>query len=153
MRVLKFVFISIFTAIFLFACSQNETSKTNTANSSTNTANIPTNTTGNTVNSPANTGNSVLINSEFAAAKKIYSEKCASCHKENGTGGKTDFDGTIINAEDLTTEKQKKESDKDYIEAIEKGFPEDGMPAFKGKLTTQEIKDVVAYIRKEIQKQ
>ena len=32
------------------------------------------------------------------------------------------------------------------------GFPEDGMPAFKGKLTDQEIKDVVAYIRKELQK-
>lgn len=146
MRFLKFVFISIFTALFIFACSQNETSKTNTANNSSNATN-------NAVNSAPNTQIPSTPNNELAAAKKIYSEKCASCHKENGSGGKTDFDGTIINAEDLTTEKQKKESDKDYIEAIEKGFPEDGMPAFKGKLTTQEIKDVVAYIRKEIQKQ
>ena len=146
MRVLKFVFISIFTALFIFACSQKETSKTNTANS-------PTNTTNNAVNSAPNTQPPSILNNELAAAKKIYSEKCASCHKEDGSGGKTDFDGTIINAENLTTEKQKKESDKDYIEAIEKGFPEDGMPGFKGKLTPQEIKDVVAYIRKEIQKQ
>lgn len=148
MKVLKFVFISFFIALFIFACSQNETSKTNTANVSANTTN-----TANIANSNVNVQIPDAINNEMAAAKKIYSEKCASCHKENGTGGKTDFDGTIINAEDLTTEKQKKESDKDYIEAIEKGFPEDGMPAFKGKLTPQEIKDVVAYIRKEIQKQ
>lgn len=146
MRVLKFVFISIFTALFIFACSQNETSKTNTAN-------IPANATVNAANSAPNTQTASTPSNELAAAKKIYSEKCASCHKEDGSGGKTDFDGTIINAENLTTEKQKKESDKDYIEAIEKGFPEDGMPAFKGKLTPQEIKDVVAYIRKEIQKQ
>ena len=57
-----------------------------------------------------------------------------------------------INAKNLTSEKMKKEPDAEYIEAIEKGFPDDGMPAFKGKLTDQEIKDVVAYIRKELQK-
>ena len=148
MRFLKLIFISIFAALFIFACSQNEVSKTNTTANSANTTNSA-----NAANLQVNVQIPEIANNELASAKKIYSEKCASCHKENGTGGKTDFDGTIINAEDLTTEKQKKESDKEYIEAIEKGFPEDGMPGFKGKLSPQEIKDVVAYIRKEIQKQ
>ena len=61
-------------------------------------------------------------------------------------------DGTTINADNLTTEKMKKEPDAEYIEHITDGIPSEGMPAFKGKLTEQEIKDVVAYIRKELQK-
>ncbi len=35
---------------------------------------------------------------------------------------------------------------------IEKGIPDEGMPAFKGKLTDQQIKDVVNYIRTELQR-
>ncbi len=43
-------------------------------------------------------------------------------------------------------------TDAKYIDYIENGIPDEGMPAFKGKLTDGEIKDVVIYIRKELQK-
>ena len=90
---------------------------------------------------------------ELAVAREIYITSCSNCHKENGTGGKTNIDGTVVNADNLTTEKMKKMSDAKYIDYIENGVPDEGMPAFKDKLTERQIKDVVKYIRTEIQKQ
>lgn len=140
---MKFLKISLVLSVFaLFAIACGEASKTTNsttnANKSTNVANT------NTATTPAT--------DELAEAKKIYSEKCSRCHKEDGTGGKTEIDGVTINAKNLTTDKMKNEPDSEYIEAIEKGFPDDGMPAFKGKLTEQQIKDVVKLIRRDFQK-
>ena len=45
-----------------------------------------------------------------------------------------------------------KDDDADWLEAIQNGVPEDGMPAFKDKLSEQEIKDLVKLIRKDFQK-
>jgi len=87
----------------------------------------------------------------MASTKKIYTEKCASCHKEDGTGGKVEIDGTTLNAEDFTEDKMKNMSDAKYIGYIENGVPDEGMPAFKGKLTDDEIKNLVKLIRSEFQ--
>ena len=140
MRIVKFALVLLAVGLFVFACSQSETTKTTNLNSANNTLNA------------APSALPTAAADEMASSKKIYTEKCARCHKDDGTGGKTEIDGTKINAKNLTSDKMKKEPDSEYIEAIEKGFPDDGMPAFKGKLTEQEIKDVVAYIRKELQK-
>ncbi len=89
---------------------------------------------------------------DLASARKIYSEKCANCHKENGSGGLTVLnDGTKIKAPNFTSERLKKDADDDWIEAIEHGAKEDGMPAFKGKITDDDIKNLVKYIRREFQ--
>jgi mono/diheme cytochrome c family protein len=127
-------------ALFIFACSENKPT-----NSATADANKP------AANSTA-TVQPTAPPDELAAAKKMFSEKCVRCHKENGTGGVTEIDGVKIKAPDLTSEKFKKEPDTEFVEAIEKGFPDDGMPAFKGKIADQEIKDLVKLIRRDIQK-
>lgn len=132
------VLISI--GIFIFACTDTENTKTTPANSA------------NKISNNAPTPQPTATVDELASAKKIFTEKCARCHKDDGTGGKTVIEGTTINAENLTTDKMKKEPDSEYIEAIEKGFPDDGMPAFKGKLTDEEIKAIIKYIRTELQK-
>ena len=140
MRLIKFAAVLISICLMVFACTKSEnTNSTNTVNSNKAVGSEP-------VAQPT------AASDETASGKKIYTEKCARCHKEDGSGGKTEIAGRTINAENLISEKQKKESDADYIEAIEKGFPDDGMPAFKGKLSDQEIKDVVKYIRTELQK-
>src|SRR5688572_16520766 len=71
-------------------------------------------------NNPAtsNNGNSAVNNSaaakpsatidELAAARKVYSERCVKCHKQDGSGGEVDIDGIKIEAEDLRSEKMKK---------------------------------------------
>lgn len=144
---MKFIkIVLIFSAVFLFiiACSQTKTTNTNTAN---NTAIVVSNTNSNAAPQPTGAID------ELASARKIYSEQCANCHKEDGTGGGIDIEGKKIKAPNFTSERQKKEPDSDYIEAIENGEKEDGMPAFKGKLSDGEIKNLVKYIRREFQKQ
>ncbi len=143
MKILKFCLVLSAIAMFVFACSENKpTNSATNANANKPTANA---------NTTATTQPTAAID-ELAAAKKIYSDKCVRCHKEDGTGGKTEIDGVKINAENLTTDKMKNEPDSEFIEAIEKGFPDDGMPAYKGKISDQEIKDLVKLIRRDFQK-
>ncbi len=141
MKFAKLLFVTVAFAILVAACG-------NTANNSTTST---TNTAKNTAPSASPTA-AVPTPDELAAAKKIFSEKCVGCHKENGTGGEKDVDGVKIKVPDLTSEKMKNEPDNDFIDIINNGDKEEGMPAFKGKISEQEIKDLVKLIRKEIQK-
>jgi mono/diheme cytochrome c family protein len=142
MKILQFCLVLAAVAMFIFACSENKTTNSNT----TATTNKP------AVNANTTTTQPTVAVDELASAKKIYADKCVRCHKEDGTGGKTEIDGVKINAENLTSDKMKKEPDSEYIEAIEKGFPDDGMPAYKGKISDQDIKDLVKLIRRDFQK-
>ena len=141
MKTLKIVMIFAALALFAAACGKTETTNTtsnaNTAKSNANTA---------------PTAAATATPDELAAVKKIYSEKCAGCHKDNGTGGEKDIDGVKIKVPDFTSEKLKGEPDNEFVDAITNGYKEDGMPAFKGKISDQEIKDLVKLIRKEFQK-
>lgn len=88
----------------------------------------------------------------MAAGKKLYMANCAACHKENGTGGKIEIEGKSINPDDLTSEKIKAFADDKIYGYIYKGIEDEGMPAFKDKLTEAEIREVVRYLRVELQK-
>ena len=141
MKLAKLLFVTVAFSVFVAACG-------NTANNSTTST---TNTAKNTAANASPTAAAPTPN-ELAAAKKIVSEKCVGCHKENGTGGEKDIDGVKIKVPDLTSEKMKNEPDADFIAVITNGEKEEGMPAFKGKISDQEIKELVNLIRKEIQK-
>ena len=141
MKLAKLLFVTVALGVFVAACG-------NTANNSTTST---TNTAKNTAANASPTAAAPTPN-ELAAAKKIFSEKCVGCHKENGTGGEKDIDGVKIKVPDLTSEKMKNEPDADFIAVITNGEKEEGMPAFKGKISDQEIKELVNLIRKEIQK-
>lgn len=140
MNFCKIGLISTAFALLIIACSQ--TSKVNT--------NAPAN---------ANTVVAASVNPEatpatiddLASARKIYSEKCAKCHKEDGSGGVTQLEDGKIKAPNFTSERMKKDDGADWIETIENGAKEDGMPGFKDRLSDDEIKDLVKFIRKEFQ--
>jgi mono/diheme cytochrome c family protein len=144
MKIFKLCLVFSAIALFIFACSENKTANTNTT--------AATNKTSANANPTATTQPTAAVD-ELATAKKIYSDRCVRCHKEDGTGGKTEIDGVKINAENLTSDKMKKEPDSELIETIENGAKEDGMPAFKGKISDEDIKNLVKLIRKEFQKQ
>ena len=85
-----------------------------------------------------------------ADAAETWSANCASCHGKDGSGntlmgkknGAKDYRDAKVQAE-LTDEKA--------TLAIKEGITEEGkikMKAFKEKLTDDQIKDLVAYIRK-----
>lgn len=140
MKFFKFVFLLTALSLFIFACAKTDTAKI----SPVNDANKLTNTT------PMQAQPTATVD-EMALTKKIYTDKCARCHKEDGTGGKTEIEGTTINAENLSTEKMKRMTDAKYIDYIKNGIPDEGMPAFKDRLTEDEIKSVIKFIRAEFQ--
>ena len=137
---MKFIKISlIFTTltIFVFACAEN-----NKPESANNTAIV---TNSNVIAATEATPD------ELASAKKIYTETCSRCHKDDGTGGVGEIDGVKIKAPNFASERMKKDSDADWIAVIENGEKSDGMPAYKGKISDAEIKNLVKYIRREFQ--
>ena len=89
---------------------------------------------------------------ELASGKNVYEANCMICHKDDGTGGKLSIEGKTLNVEDLTANKIKKMSDEKIILYIMNGVEDEGMPAFKGKISEGEMRDIVKYIRTQIQK-
>ena len=84
-----------------------------------------------------------------ADAKANWDAKCAQCHGK--TGAADTKMGKQVNAKDLTDSKvQAAFSDAKATESIKNGVKENGkttMTAFGGKLTDDEIKALVAYVR------
>jgi mono/diheme cytochrome c family protein len=134
MKSVKIALVFVLAAVFAIACSQ-----------STSTPNV------------ANTGNAKPTNAavaptpspvdEMAQARNLYTTHCMTCHKDSGKGGKVTVDGKTLNPEDLTSDKMRNKSNEKLIEYVTDGLEEDGMPAFKDKLTEAEIKQVVRHVR------
>lgn len=135
MSSLKYCLITCAMAVALLACSTNRIgNSTNGNDNSTNAAqNAP----------PADA---------VETGRKLFAQNCAACHRETGTGGKMVFEGKTIDPDDLTSEKLKRISDQKIFEYILDGVPDEGMPAFKGKLKEPELREIVKFIRKELQK-
>lgn len=89
---------------------------------------------------------------QLASGRELYKQNCAICHKEDGTGGKMTIEGKTIEPDDLTSEKIKKFSDEKITGYIVNGVEDEGMPAFKDKLTEAQIREIVDYVRQGIQK-
>ena len=144
MKFLKSGLILLTIVFFAFACSQTNTTNTGVNSPAANNSIVTVNS-----NQPQTTSATV---EELASARKTYSEVCIKCHKEGGIGGVTEFDGKKIKAPNFTSERMIKDDDADWIDAIQNGIQDEGMPAFKGRLSDQEIKDLVKMIRKDFQK-
>lgn len=122
-------------AIFAAACGQTpNTSTANTpvpgANSNSNVAAVP----------------SATVDDK-TLAKDLYAKNCAVCHKDTGKGGEVTIEGKTINPKDITTAKMKAKTDDQLFRYISDGFPADGMPAFKTKLSPDQIKAIIGHVR------
>ena len=139
MNVIKLCIISTVIALFAAACGSTAPAANQGANAAT------------TKTSPAaNTapGNVVAVQpQQSSTGKELYAENCQICHKDNGTGGKVTIEGKNLKAENLTEDKFKKASDEKLMGYIENGVPDEGMPAFEGKLDDEQIESIVAHIR------
>jgi len=78
---------------------------------------------------------------------KLFADNCAACHKESGKGGKVTIEGRTINPDDLTSAKMAAKTDEQLYNYISNGIPDEGMPAFKGKLVEPEIRNLVIHLR------
>lgn len=89
---------------------------------------------------------------ELAQGRKLYMDNCAVCHKESGIGGKITIEGRSMKPDDLTSAKIKGFADDKIIGYVYNGIEDEGMPAFKDKLSEAEIRELVRYVRGGIQK-
>ncbi|CAN5522360.1 hypothetical protein BH18ACI3_BH18ACI3_14070 [soil metagenome] len=137
MKLFKYGIGMFFAAVFITACSGN-----------TNTNSVVIN---NTTNTPVSARPTATID-ELASGRKVYEINCAVCHKDNGSGGTVEVEGKKLDPDDLTSDKIKKFSDEKIIRYILNGVLDEGMPAFKDKLSEAEIRDVVRYIRTQFHK-
>ncbi len=146
MKIIKLGLILSCFALFIFACSQNTTTTNINANK-TITQNINVTTVS---YDAANSNNQpTLAMDEMASVKKIYTEKCVLCHKDNGEGGAVDIEGDKFKVPSFKNEKVAALDDKKYTRVIEEG--DDKMPGFKNKLKPEEIAGLIKYIRKDFQ--
>ena len=139
MKAFKLCLIILAFAVFIAACDQ-AASTPNTANT-TRAASTPKNSSDNTTAQPAATVD------ELAASKELYAKNCMVCHKDTGKGGKVTVEGKTLDPVDLTSDKMKNRSDEKLAKQISEGVPDEGMPAFKTKLSDDEIKSLVKYMR------
>ncbi|MGH9769531.1 MAG: c-type cytochrome [Blastocatellia bacterium] len=75
-------------------------------------------------------------------AKTYYDKNCAGCHGADGKGG----DSTMITPNFRDAAWQKRRTDQNLYDSITKG--KGMMPAWKEKMTEEQIKSVIAFIRK-----
>jgi len=87
--------------------------------------------------------------------KVVYAKWCAGCHGDGGAGDGTaaghmlprprNFTGAIYKIR--TTASGQLPTDADLMRAIDEGLPGSAMPAWKGRLSDAERRDVAAYIK------
>jgi mono/diheme cytochrome c family protein len=76
-------------------------------------------------------------------AADLYKTKCMKCHGADGKGDTTM--GKKLGARDFHAPEAAKESDQDWFDIIKNGKRK--MPKYGGKLTDEQIKELVKYIR------
>ena len=79
----------------------------------------------------------------------VYKAKCAVCHASDGSGNSVM--GKKLGAKDLRSDQVQNKSDVELNDLITNGFGKT-MPAYKDKLTADQIKGLVAFIRELVKK-
>lgn len=77
-------------------------------------------------------------------AAALYKSKCTACHATDGSGDTAA--GKAMKAPDLRSEEVQKQTDAQLVDSTANGKGKK-MPAYKDKLTGDQIQQLVAYIR------
>jgi mono/diheme cytochrome c family protein len=85
----------------------------------------------------------------FAEAYLDFQKNCQVCHGEKGQGGTVEIEGRKLKVPSLREGHALEHTDEKFVKQITDGDEE--MPAFRDKLSPNEINDLVRFIRKELQ--
>src|SRR6185369_11010005 len=134
MKLISLALACVATALFAIACTETATP----TNTSTSTA------------SPAPAAPAASVD-EFATARANYKKNCEACHGPDATGGlvKLEDKKKQIKVPSLKADHAIKHTDDQLTKTITNG--EEEMPAFKDKMSSQDIAQMVRFIRKEFQ--
>lgn len=134
MKLVSLVLICAAIALGAVACTETAT---------------PTNTsTASRTSSPAAPSPAASVD-EFARATANFQKNCEPCHGPNGEGGPVKTPTKQIKVPSLKTEHAIKHTDEQLTKMITNG--EEEMPAFKDKMTAEEITEMVRYVRHHFQ--
>ncbi|MBA3714154.1 MAG: cytochrome c [Pyrinomonadaceae bacterium] len=87
---------------------------------------------------------------EFAEARATFNAACARCHQVSGEGGMADFgNGAKLTVPSFKEVRTLSDTDEKFTLQIANGG--NGMPAFKSRLTPEQIDGLVRFIRQEFQ--
>jgi|SRR6185503_5707840 len=128
---MKLIALALF-ALFAAACTETATPTNTSTPSGTPAAAAPT-----------------ASVDQFATARANYKKNCEACHGPEATGGTVKVDNKQIKVPSLKSDHAIKHPDDKLTKMITNG--EEEMPAFKDKMSAQEIADMVRFIRKEFQ--
>ena len=133
MKSAKLLLMIAVTSIFAAACGNSGTLSSNQ---------------GQPTGSPA-TSAATATPDQFASARANFQKHCVVCHGATGDGGLVTVEGKKFKVPTLRAGHAVDHSDDRLAKQIREG--DDDMPAFEDKLSTQEITDLVRFIRKEYQ--
>jgi mono/diheme cytochrome c family protein len=139
---LKVSLTALALALSALSCATNTNTNTAIGNNGTRTV---------TVNaaSPGNSPAPAAAGGDLTAARATYDAACVKCHKENGEGGMVEMDKDKLRVPSFKGGHALKHSDEEYARQISEGG--EGMPAFKKRLTPEQITGLVRLIRAEFQ--
>lgn len=86
----------------------------------------------------------------LVTARANYVKNCEACHGPTGEGGPVKVDNKQIKVASLKANHAIKHTDAELMKIITGG--EEAMPAFKDKLSQEEITHLVHFVRTEFQK-
>ena len=137
----------LFSAAAFFAAACATATNTNTSIGNSNRTVVV-----NSGNSAAAPAPSSAAPDDLATARATFKATCINCHKENGEGGVAELDeGVRIKVPSFKTEHSIQHTDQQFARKIANGDKEEGMPAFKDRLSPEQINALVRFIRTEFQ--
>ena len=86
---------------------------------------------------------------EFARARTNFTKNCEACHGPNGEGGTVQVEGKRLRVPSLKAAHAVKHTDEELLKIVTNG--EEEMPAFKDKVSAEEITELVRFVRKNFQ--
>ena len=134
MKVISLVLTCAAIALFGVAC--NETATPTNISTATSTA------------SPAPPASTASVD-EFARARTNFAKHCEACHGPNGEGGTVQVEGKRLRVPSLKATHAVKHTDDELLKIVTNG--EEEMPAFKDKVSAEEITELVRFVRKNFQ--
>ena len=142
MKTIAFTVFVLSVLTILGACGSSPA--TNSPSNSTVANSAPT-------NAPPKTP-PLMVSQDTSRGRELYVAQCAECHKESGEGGQVVVDGRKMKADNLTDDRRKKLTDEKMIKIMVDGIEDEGMPSYKDKLSEAEMREIVRYIRIDLQK-
>ncbi|HKY72028.1 MAG TPA: cytochrome c [Nitrospira sp.] len=81
------------------------------------------------------------------AGESIYKQHCLRCHGEKLDGSGPDAQDLIVRPADFTSNRSRMKSDWELLVALTNGVLFSPMHSFRGKLSDEQMLDVLSYIR------